>query len=598
MSVAVQYKYLGEGEVPVDDAPRPLTEEQIEYIIRTSLNYLYDAGVQDPVVRTQVQEFAFTLRRDLRRQRVCPSVSLSEYVRFIRVALLDAAILIQERVGTVAASATVADLQQMVISEKRGGSGKNSGLAIVSRFEEVITATENRKERYAWVYPASSNISESELILLKRDLVGVRLSEVILNTRTARYTELPEWYELLDEVPPQGYHFEIDLNLVRMANRGVLVSQVVDAIRDAMDAKIIPQVRFFSAPYHIGRIDIFFLSALSTLKATSNMGAQHVYAIKEGTYVKGTPGVEWVTERRVSLKSCIQESQQLNNSRWVTYFSLAPALRFCLGISHLRIWLDRSGLQYEMDEIGEHAFYTPTDPRPLLKKWMENPDSEELQLEIEYRGNRIVDFFHDRRFDVSRVVTNDPRANQEALGVDGARSYTGMELLDLVREIVAHYDSRHSETIADVMYATGSVTGISIKGLEQRGADAIQRLTFRQPEKVVRREAAFGLSTANATVGSSHFIGTQGILTGSNLWRTTPNPLAGVIGQQADPEYIATLRGIRIPRPTTSSEQILTEAREKKREEEVPLGRPARPTVKPGLISGRRVPRIVRTIEQ
>lgn len=591
--MATSYEYRGpnRAQVPVDNAPRLLSEQEIDFIIDSALAAIRVGGENDSVVARQFQEIAFSLRKDLRRIKVCRNVDLNRYIHHISARLIDAVLLVDERTGTIASSATTADIQQKVISEKRGGSGKNSGLGMVSKFEEMITASERRSESFAWVYPASASISQDELTLLKRDLIQVKLSEVMLSTRTTRYNELPEWYDLLDESPPQGYHFEIELNLVRMANRGVLVSQIISAIRGSLHPKMMNDVRFFASPYAIGRIDVFFMSALATLKATSNLGAQYIYAVKESVHVKGTPGVDWVIEKRVSPADCIQESQQLKDGRWITYFSLAPALRVCMGLRHLLQWLDGSGLQYSIDETSNLAFLTATDPRDQLKEWIEHPSSTELQLEIEYSGSRIVDFYRDRRFDTTRVMTNNLQANMEGLGVTGSRMFTAVEMLDLARNIVPDYDSRHSETIVDVMFSTGEPTGISVKGMELRGADAIQRLTFRQPEVVIRREARFALATENSTLTSSHFIGNPGAVTGSNLWRVTANPLAGVIGASASPDYIASIRGTRIPHPTESASSSAPRSSEA---DVVQLGQPARQVIRPGVISGRRVPTVVK----
>lgn len=579
--------------------PKRLNEAQIESIIERALSVLL-ADDKDIVVIQQYKSLAAVLRRDLRRIAPPSNVNTDRYVDYIRSRLLDTAILTHDRTGLKAAAATTADLAQQVISEKRGGSGKESGLSMISLFDELMSVSANRKVYFVWVYPNSS-LTREELELLKRDMIGVRLGDLIVAARVARYEDgnWPSWYRLVDKKPMNGYHYELDLDIVRMNSRGVLMSQIAAVIEGSFDQKTRANLMVVTSPYAEGRIDIYFTQALNDIRTVSILGAQNVYAKRDSLYVKGIEGVEWITERKVSPAPSILETEVILNedgtSRYVTYYSLVPALKIGMGKRHLLAYLDDAGLEYTLDPVDQ-AFYTDYDPRPLIKAYRYDADGNELhmesRLEIEYSGKDIDNFFLDKRFDGSRTVTNDFYANQKRLGISGARQLHGLELFELIKGTVVNLDVRHIDLIGDVMSSTGQLTGISMKGTEQRGSDAMSRLTFRQPEKIIREEASFGLATQNTTLASSHLTGNPGMVTGAALWRSVPNPLAGVIGASATPEHIVSLRGNRIPQPTTSSEEVVQQAREARYVASVPVV-PKRPTLGPNKAIGRRVPAAV-----
>lgn len=579
--------YIPIGRDALNNPPRSLTEQEIDSIILESLKELIEKGRDDLVVRVQVEEYAAVLRKDLRRVMPCADVDLSIYVTHIRQSLLKSAILVHERTGTIAASATVVDLSQKVISEKRGGSGKESGLGIVTQFNEAVSASDNRKVRYIKTYTASP-LSPDELTLLKRDLIGIRLSEVIVKTSTEKYEGgMPHWYGLIDTEPPAGYHYAIDLNLIRMANRGIIIDKVVDAIYSGMTSDAKKTVIVIASPHPYGRIDVYFLKALNSISETTVLGNKYITSVMHKLYVQGIVGVEWITEQVVSLRECVTEVRQLLPDRWVTYYSIAPALKIVMGEKHLMKWLDDAGLvDRELDERGESSFYTSYDPLPLIEAYSARPESKETMLEIEYTGEDALYFFRDKRFD-TRCICNDPNVNVAAIGISGSYTAHCLELFSIAREIVSNYDSRHSNTITSLMFSTGEVTGISIKGLEKRGADAMQRLTFRQAEKVITEEAASGFTASNATVTSAHFVGTRGTKAGSHVWRSMSNPLAGVIGEQATPEFTESLRGGRLPSVVVKKTRAIEEAREEKLPSKE-LSKPPKPRLRPSILSGRR----------
>ena len=571
----------------LNNPPRSLTEAEVDHIITESLRELIDKGREDTVIRVQAEEYSAVLRKDLRRVMPCADVDLSVYVNHIRRSLLKSVVLIHERTGTVAASATVVDLAQKVISEKRGGSGKESGLGIVTQFDEAVSASENKKVRYIKTY-ASTPLSSDELKLLRRDLIGIRLAEVIVKTSTEKYEGgLPHWYELIDTQPPEGYHYVIDLNLVRMANRGILIDKVVDCIYSGMTSDTKKTVLVVASPHPYGRIDIYFMKSLKSIAETTALGNKYITSVMSKLYVQGIVGVEWITEESVTLSECITEIRQLSVDRWVTYFSIAPALKVVMGERHLNKWLDDAGLtEREADVRGESAFYTSYDPKPLVDAFSTRPESRETMLEIEYTGDDPLYFFRDKRFDI-RCVCNDPHVNRAAIGISGAYTAHSLELFSIAREIVPNYDSRHSNTIVSLMCSTGEVTGISTKGLEKRGADAMQRLTFRQAEKVITEEAASGFTASNTTVTSAHFVGTRGTKAGSHVWRSMANPLAGTIGEQASPEFVESLRGGRLP-PVIVKKTEAIEAARAERFGSKTLATPSKPRLKPSILSGRR----------
>jgi hypothetical protein len=586
------YIYKGKGEPKT--SLRRLKEEEIQNIIDGALESLI--LTDDVVVVTQLKELSSVLRKDLRRIQIPSNVDLDRIRAYIRSRMLDCAVMTHDRVGTKSAAATTADLAQQVISEKRGGSGKESGLSQIAIFEELVGASNSRKMYLAWVYPRHP-LNREELNLLKRDLIGVKLGDVLMGARTARYEVLPDWYKDIDKPGHLGYHYEIGLDTVRMNSRGVLPSQIVSAIIASYAAKVQNQISVIASPYSDARIDIFFLEELDNVRTTSSLGAQ-VYMKRDAIFVKGVSGIEWINESSVSLDGCLQESLMLEDGTWVTYYNLVPALTVAMGEKHFFSWLDKS----ELGELGykrdddEFAFYTSYDPRDYLAAHKLRNEHRETRLEIEYSGKTIGDFFLDKRFDATRVITNDHNANQEALGNGGARMAQGLEFFALVKNAVANLDVRHVDLILDVMCSTGVMTGISAKGMEQRGADPISRFTFRQPEKIIREEAVFGLVTSNDTLAASHLIGNQRVITGSTMWRSSPNPLAGVIGQSAPDEYIVSLRGNRIPAPTSATEQVIREAAAMKiQREPMVLQKPALGKSK---ISGRRMPKVVvRSIE-
>lgn len=596
MSVVEGYISKRDGE----GAPYPkrLSEDQISSIIERSLDVLLREE-DDIIVLQQYVELAAVLRRDLRRIAPLSNVNTERYVEYIRRRLLDAAILTHDRTGLKAAAATTADLAQQVISEKRGGSGKESGLSMISLFEELMSVTDNRKVYFAWVYP-NQDLTREELDLLKRDMIGVRLGDLIIAARVASYNDdAPAWYRYIDKKPMNGYHYELDLDIVRMNTRGVLMSQIAAVIENSFDQKTRANLSVVTSPYADGRVDIYFTQSLNEIRSVSILGAQNIYAKRDTLYVKGIEGVEWITEKKVSPAACILETTSMvledGSSKYVTYYSLVPALRIAMGRRHLLAWLDEAGVEYELDPVDQ-AFYTTSDPRPLIAAHRYDASGAEIhmesRLEIEYSGKDIDTFYLDKRFDISRTVTNDFYANQKRLGISGARQLHGLELFELIKGTVANLDVRHIDLIGDVMSSTGQLTGISMKGTEQRGSDAISRLTFRRPETVIRSEASFGLATANSTLASSHFIGNPGMITGAALWRSVPNPLAGTLGRSAPPEHIVSLRGARIPQPTSSSEEVIQQAREAKYTAAAPTI-PKRPALGTGKSIGRRMPTAV-----
>ena len=264
MALAEEYVYRGSG-VATPNRPVPLQEHEIDDIIEQSLSIYINKAKTDNTVKVQLEQLSASLKRDLRRLKVCPDVPRSTFVSSIKSSLLDTSLLIRDQIGTKSASATTVDLTQMVISEKRGGDGKNSGLAVVSQFDELTTISDNRKENIIWAYPVKK-LSNDDYLLLKRNLIGVKLSEVINVTRTVKYgNELPDWYMLLDDQPPAGYHTEIVLNLIRMANRGVLMSHVVETIKRTMDSRRKQRLKYTLLP--IGKDKLIYILVVEPLFA-------------------------------------------------------------------------------------------------------------------------------------------------------------------------------------------------------------------------------------------------------------------------------------------------------------------------------------------
>jgi hypothetical protein len=569
MATSVKYEYRREGAPP--SQPRKMTEEEIEYVVREALSAL--TGTADPVVVRQAAELSNSIRRDLRREHILSATWLDKIVEYLRRQLLNSVVMTHDRVGTKAAGSLVADLQQKVISEKRGGSGKDSGLNQVDLFSEIVSITAERKKYYIWVYARDLQTND-ERDLLRRELLGVSLSDVVIGGKLAVYDteshQPPAWYGDVDKTPKMGYHYELTFDPIRMSSRAVLPTHLARAIVASYDPETRANLEVVISPYPDGQIDLYFSDSLSSAKDTSIKGAR-VYTKRDSIHLKGIQGVEWVTEQAADASLALMETIQLESGRWATYYNLVPILKLCLGERHLLQWLDDAGVVYDVDS-EEFTIYTTYDPRQQIKEYREEGRGVEQRFEIEYTGKDISSFFLDERFDLSRVITNNAYANEAALGLSAARLKHMSEFFDLVQDATPNIDGRHLELVGDIMSSTGTMTGISAKGLDQRGADAVTRFTFRKAEKVIREEAAFGQYTANVNLATSRVIGNQSVAIGSTVWTSVDNPLTGKIGQSASSTYISTLRGNRIPALQSTSSQVIKEAKEEARKKSTAPG--------------------------
>lgn len=566
------YTYKGtDAERAYSTRPMKLSRGKIDEILELTFGELREK-TNSSVYKFAIEEIVGDTERKLRTVLFPADVTPRHIADLLLRSLRDSVLLVGDRVGNKDASSITADLIQKTISEKRGGSGKESGLSVLRQLDELLGASKNRKRRIIWAYPRD-RLDDSQVNKLKLDLLAVMLSEVVAKMYTTSYNdkELPLWYSIIDATPSKGYHYSIELNVTKMLDSSVLLSQVVSAIEALLPPAL--ETTLFVSPYNFGVIDVFFdQQARKSMQATSALGVRHISQMKAGAVVAGIRGVRYIEESRVNLQSCMRESLQLSDGSWVTYYSRAQLLRYCMREKHLERWLQQAKVDYRLDERGFNCFYTESDPRQAIERYGATPEASEVRFEIDYDGMSLADFFLDRRFDSSRLMTNDFAVLMKYLGIGATVTYHSMEFLDLLLGLVPAFDGRHTQSVTDLMSITGILTPMSLSGMSARGESHLSRFSVRQPEAIAREAAVFGLVSENNTVSTSALLGTEDNEMGSRLWTSLPNPTAGPFSSLMTEEDIEAMRGKRIPVRRGADNEIITTATQRPEESKVVAG--------------------------
>lgn len=535
------YKGVSEEE-KLAAVPTKLSEEKIKWVLDKVFAQSLENATE--VHKFSINEIKSDTERQFRLAKFPKNVDLNVIVEKVKNALKDSIILLNTRVGNKAASSLAADFIQKTISEKRGGSGKESGLTMLSILDELTSVTKKRRRRIVWAYPASQ-LDKQQKEDIKIDLVNITLSDIIVKTQTFKYDDdVPEWYKYIGEVPPEGYHLSIYLDLGKMVKHAILMSAIARVIKG-----LIPKpeaIRLFTSPYQFGIIDVFFLNSLDDFRKASGLGVTYVTLNKASAQVKGIPGISDVIESNVNLSTVLRETIMMSNGKWVTYYSLPEMLRYNMGIKHLKLWMEKA-VGKEIIWNDNNSFFTDYDPRERIKSFSETDEANETRFEILYSGETLSDFFLDRRFDTSRMMTNDYWTLYDILGIGSARTYINLELTDLLTEIVKAFDGRHIEILVDLICVTGTLTAMSYGGMAERGDDPLSRMTLRQPEAIATNAAAFGIPSKLNTITNKRLVGTGFTGVGSQVWVSEENPTVGPYSSMMTEDDIKKLRGKRIP---------------------------------------------------
>lgn len=566
------YIYKGDDdERAYATRPTKLSSEKIEQILELTFGEIRRTS-NSRVYKFAIEEIVGDTERKLRTILFPADVTPKQIADLLLKSLRDSVLLVGDRVGNKDASSITADLIQKTISEKRGGSGKESGLSVLGQLDELLGVSKNRKRRIVWAYPRDS-LTDIQVNKLKLDLLSVMLGDVVAKMYTTTYNdkELPLWYSIIDATPPKGYHYSIELNVTKMLDSSVLLSQVVTAIEALLPAAL--EATLFVSPYNFGVVDVFFdQEARKSMQATSALGVRHISQAKAGAVVTGVRGVRYIEESRVNLQSCLRESLQLSDGSWVTYYSRAQLVRYCMKEKHLARWLQEANVDFKWDARGVNCFYTETDPRHAIERYGATPEASEVRFEIDYDGMSLGDFFLDRRFDSSRLMTNDFAVLMKYLGIGATVTYHSMEFLDLLLGLVPAFDGRHTQSVTDLMSITGVLTPMSLSGMTARGESHLSRFSVRQPEAIAREAAVFGLVSENNNVSTSALLGTEDNQMGSRLWTSLPNPTAGPFSTLMTEDDIEAMRGKRIPVRRGADNEIITARQQQPEESKVVAG--------------------------
>ena len=538
--------------------PRKLTSEEIADILSVVPSL---KSAADQVSVYNHQSMLNTLKDQLKEMIVTPLAIpdiKSEFLRNFNHSLIKAG----TAVGVTAAEAIGGPITQGALNSfHQSGSSKNVTYG-VSRFRELLNASEKLKTTSCSIYFKNQNLSFEDVVTRVRPrLTQINVKDIVNGVpdiESFDQIEQPWWYEpykLLvrsDFQSKSVLRLSIDVDMLYAYK--IDMEDIAKVIEHDQDQSVI----CVYSPMNIGEIHIYPIeqnisSKISNQGIIGNDNASLIFLWEivipklDQLKITGVEGIRQIYPVDAMVWQIVKEEQPagkywhliLNHVRMkITGITADKLIHLCktVGIKIIKVDTKSEPPRYITVE-------TPNGESPTLlinrtikqdeedkKEYEQNRRKEKARIirrpptEIStasklvyadsdgslFKGNSstLRELLAHPDIDSTRTYCNNVHEIKEVLGLEAARSFLIKEFSDLIEYEGAYVNPRHIVLLIDFMVSLGEVKGLTFTGISgQTERGALEKASFEKAMDTFKEASAFGENTEIKGTSASIYVG-------------------------------------------------------------------------------------------
>lgn len=532
-----------------NDRPRLLTEDEIV----TVLNEFPDPRSGTFETRRNVKDQTIrTTKVSLRKQMVTP-LGINDLKHQINVNYRKAQVEINTPVGSLVNQTMAAPIAQMTLNGfKTAGMSENRSYSIQA-LREILNVVKKKKSESMTIVFEDKFLTFEEVLNKRLDLTEVLLSDVVADFDSAAPSDYEDtwWYDNYTKItgksiPESNWMIRLVIDLDLLYIHKITMSQIVEAINSLNFGKDnLQYVEAIASPLSEGIIDVYPNEKVIVAKfaeKNSNAFQDNISLLfLQNSFVpafnrikiKGLAKVRSLVPVAQPLWTFVRSSVKTGHNTWRINIDRIRSGR--LGIPIERFVRLLEYFKLPIIEVGELHVDVTSDENPtkIIRAQNTKDDEDTIAFEEAERkkgvlfpikppsefkklseysyattdGSNLQGLILEDGIDIYHSYSNNVREIFQLFGIEAARNFLIMEILDIIKAQGAYIDPRHVTLLVDYMVNRGILIGITFYGMQKNPIDVLSLASTERSLPVIRDAATTGSKGALLGVSGSFYVG-------------------------------------------------------------------------------------------